>query len=56
MELTKIERITLILLVESEIGNLTTRRLRERDGISQAYIEKEIAFYSALRNKLKDYE
>lgn len=56
MEITKIERITLILLVESKIGDLTTRRLRERDGIAQAYIEKDIAFYSALRNKLKNYE
>lgn len=56
MEITKIERVALILLVESKIGDLKTRLLRERDGIAQAYIENDIAFYNALRNKLKDYE
>ena len=56
MELTKIERVSLILLVESKIGDLKTRLLRERDGIAQTYIENDIAFYNALRNKLKDYE
>ena len=56
MEITKIERVALILLVESKIGDLKTRLLRERDGIAQTYIENDIAFYNALRNKLKDYE
>ena len=56
MEITKIERVSLILLVESKIGDLKTRLLRERDGIAQTYIENDIAFYNALRNKLKDYE
>lgn len=56
MEITKIERVALILLVESKIGDLKTRLLRERDGIAQTYIENDIAFYAALCNKLKDYE
>lgn len=56
MEITKIERVALILLVESKIGDLKTRLLRERDGIAQTYIENDIAFYNALRDKLKDYE
>ena len=56
MEITKIERVAIILLIESKIGDLKTRLLRERDGIAQTYIENDIAFYSALRNKLKDYE
>ena len=56
MEITKIERVALILLVESKIGDLKTRLLRERDGISQTYIENDIAFYNALRDKLKNYE
>ena len=56
MEITKIERVALILLVESKIGDLKTRLLRERDGIAQTYIENDIAFYITLRNKIKDYE
>lgn len=56
MEITKIERVALILLVESKIGDLKTRLLRERDGIAQTYLENDIAFYNTLRNKLKDYE
>lgn len=56
MEITKIERIAIILLVESKIAELKSRLLRERDGIAQVYIENDIAFYNALRNKLKDYE
>ena len=56
MEFTKIERVALILLVESKIGDLKTRLLRERDGIAQTYIENDIAFYNALRDKLKNYE
>ena len=56
MEITKIERVALILLVESKIGDLKSRLLRERDGIAQTYIENDIAFYNAIRNKLKDYE
>lgn len=56
MEVTKIERVALILLVESKIVELKSRLLRERDGIAQTYIENDIAFYNALRNKLKDYE
>ena len=56
MEITNIERVALILLVESKIGDLKSRLLRERDGIAQTYIENDIAFYNALRNKLKDYE
>ena len=56
MEITKIERVAIILLVESKIGDLKTRLLRERDGIAQTYIENDIAFYNALRDKLKNYE
>ena len=56
MELTKIERVALILLIESKIGELKSRLLRERDGIAQTYIENDIAFYNALRDKLKNYE
>ena len=56
MEITKIERVAIILLIESKIGDLKTRLLRERDGIAQTYIENDIAFYNTLRNKLKDYE
>ena len=56
MEITKIERVALILLVESKIAELKSRLLRERDGIAQTYLENDIAFYNALRNKLKDYE
>lgn len=56
MEITKIERTAIILLVESKIGDLRARLLRERDGIAQTYIENDIAFYNTLRNKLKDYE
>ena len=56
MEVTKIERVALMLLVESKIGDLKSRLLRERDGIAQTYIENDIAFYNTLRNKLKDYE
>lgn len=55
MKITKIERVSLILLIESKIGDLT-RLLRERDGIAQTYIEDDIAFYNALRDKLKNYE
>lgn len=56
MEITKIERVAIILLIESKIGDLKTRLLRERDGIAQTYIENDIAFYSTLRDKLKNYE
>ena len=56
MEITKIERVAIILLIESKIGDLKTRLLRERDGIEQTYIENDIAFYNALRDKLKNYE
>lgn len=56
MEITKIERVAIILLVESKIGDLKTRLLRERDGIAQTYIENDIAFYNTLRDKLKNYE
>ena len=56
MEITKIERVAIILLVESKIAELKSRLLRERDGIAQAYIENDIAFYNALRDKLKNYE
>ena len=56
MEITKIERVALILLVESKIGDLKTRLLRERDGIAQTYIENDITFYNTLRDKLKNYE
>lgn len=56
MEITKIERVAIILLVESKIAELKSRLLRERDGIAQTYIENDIAFYNALRDKLKDYE
>ena len=56
MEITKIERVAIIILVESKIAELKSRLLRERDGIAQTYIENDIAFYNVLRNKLKDYE
>ena len=56
MEITKIERVSIILLVESKIGDLKSRLLRERDGIAQTYIENDIAFYNTLRDKLKNYE
>ena len=56
MEITKIERVAIILLVESKIAELKSRLLRERDGIEQTYIENDIAFYNALRDKLKNYE
>ena len=56
MDITKIERVALILLVESKLGDLKTRLLCERDGIAQTYIENDIAFYNALRDKLKNYE
>ena len=56
MEITKIERVSIILLVESKIAELKSRLLRERDGITQSYIENDIVFYNALRDKLKNYE
>lgn len=56
IEITKIERVAIILLIESKIAELKTRLLRERDGIAQTYIENDIAFYNALRDKLKNYE
>ena len=56
MEITKIERVAIILLIESKIGDLKSRLLRERDGIAQTYIENDIAFYNTLRDKLKNYE
>lgn len=56
MELKKVECLAIILLIESKIAELKSRLLRERDGIAQTYIENDIAFYNALRDKLKDYE
>lgn len=56
MEITKIERVAIILLVESKIADLKSRLLRERDGIARAYIENDTAFYITLRNKLRGYE
>ena len=56
MEITKIERVAIILLLESKIGDLKTRLLRERDGIEQTYIENDIAFYNTLPDKPKNYE
>ena len=56
MEITKIKRVAIILWVETKIGDLKSRLLRERDGIAQTYIENDIAFYNALRDKLKNYE
>ena len=54
--LNEVEKSAMILLLQTKIGDLKTRLLRERDGIAQTYIENDIAFYNALRNKLKDYE
>lgn len=54
--LTEVEKITIILALQNKIADLKTRLLRERDGIAQTYLENDIAFYNALRDKLKDYE
>ena len=54
--LNEVEKSAMILLLQTKIGDLKTRLLRERDGIAQTYIENDIAFYNALRNKFKDYE
>ena len=54
--LNEVEKSAMILLLQTKIGDLKTRLLRERDGIAQTYIENDIAFYNALRDKLKNYE
>ena len=54
--LNEVEKSVIILLLQTKIGDLKTLLLRERDGIAQTYIDTDIAFYNALRDKLKDYE
>ena len=54
--LNEVEKSAMILLLQTKIGDLKTRLLRERDGIAQTYIENDIAFYNTLRDKLKNYE